>query len=292
MKKFDPVPMMSTTAVDFITNKIVKPTEKKKIIVEYGSGMSTLFFLNKLIDAKIKCKYIAVERNFAWYERIRSEISAELVEKKKWGLKFYLKYLFQPSTISKYIPKQYKRLPHVKRRMLKRLPAFLMLKRMQEKFGQRQALFKNYGGYVDFDYFYAYEDFKDQYGESPSKFIYIKYPLTDLITELQSGSLIEMSVIIDGGPRLDIVRYMYSFPNLSIEIFLLEAGRGFYSSVINAQPTGRFIAARENKLINGEKYLDINDNHNYVKFSNYVDLLDPWSLEYALSTELWYFRNK
>ncbi len=287
-------PMMSASAVNFITKKITCPisSHKKYYVVEYGSGMSTLFFTNKLAEAGIECTYIAVERSHGWFEKIRNMLDARITEKNRWGIGNYLEYLVSPGSALWYIPKQCRRLPKVKMNMLKRFPKIFVSQSFKEGFGQKKAT-SEILGFGKFDYFYIYEGFKDQYGESPNKYIYIYYPLGEMIKDLEDGLEVFANIIVDGGPRADIVQRMHAltlaFPKLSVSIFLLEAGRGFYSPVLSSLSSGQYIPAKENVLIDGSQYLQKKKR----SLSNpSTCMMGSENLQYALNTELWYYTNE
>jgi hypothetical protein len=146
-------------------------------------------------------------------------------------------------------------------------------------------------GSVHFDYRYVYEGFKDQFGESPHKYHYIRLPLTPLIETLQAGGECHAVFIIDGGPRADIVEEVFSlidaFPNLSVDIFLLEAYRGYYEPVLSSHPGGRFIPAGRNEMLDGRPYLE--QRVEGRPSSPCAALLAEPSVEEALARELWHF---
>lgn len=173
--------------------------------------------------------------------------------------------------------------------MLLALPKYIISQRRKRAFGE--LVFGARQKEMDLKIFYCYEGFKDQFGESQNKEIYIKTPLMAIEDALQSGAHIELISIVDGGPRRDIVKYLIelsnTYENLKLDIFLLEAGRGWYADFINRYTEGKFVSADSNVKADGSIYLE------EPKFRSKCDNLSgSGSVQRALQTELWHYTNR
>lgn len=286
----NPVPMMSKTAVNFIESKLLHQTSNVKYIYEYGSGTSTIYFLDKLKECCFN--YNAVERSPQWFEKVRKHLGAELKSEIFWGRSAFINFLRSAGQERYYVPSDCKRLPKFQRsfrRQLKALASSKFLKTYGQKFANLQ--FTNGS---EFNYYYIYEGFKDQYGESPNKHIYINWPIENLISCPPADNKVDLYIIIDGGPRADIVERWYAFsksyPQINVQLFLLEAGRGFYQPIIKSIG-GQFISAKENSLIDGRPYLDKTKAFK-SNITNNTVLMGGYDLSYSLNTELWYYSSK
>ena len=173
--------------------------------------------------------------------------------------------------------------------MLLALPKYIISQRRKRAFGE--LVFGARQKEIDLKIFYSYEGFKDQFGESPNREIYIKIPLMSIEDVLKSGAHIELISIVDGGPRRDIVEYLLelcdAYRNLKLDIFLLEAGRGWYADLINRYTEGKFVAADSNEKVDGSIYL----GESTVR-SECDNLSGSGTLQRALQTELWHYTNR
>jgi hypothetical protein len=283
----DRVPQMSAAAADFIAEKLANGRKGKRYIIEYGSGGSTLYFVSILEAKGVACNYVAVERSHGWFEAVANALDVQFHERKPWGLRRYLGYLLAVAP-QRTIPAECRRLGRHKIHMLKRLPRDLLSRRLGAYFCTMR--YRGGRGAVAIDYVYVYEGFKDQFGESPNRGVYINEPLADLLEEADRGDSIWASVIVDGGPRADIVDRILSlahtYPNVGFEIFLLDAGRPFYSYVLDTHPSGVFVPARENVKVDGGQYLQASSPR---QLGTCEKLITSGSLEQALATDLWYW---
>jgi hypothetical protein len=281
--------MMSATAVDFIAERLVRGRDMKRHVVEYGSGASTLYFTRLLAAHRVPCVFTAVERNIDWYTKVCAGLSAVVYERNEWGMASYLAYLVRP-TGRREMPRECRRLPWQKWRMLKRMPIHVIRRDSLRYFCDMRA--RAEVGTVTADYCYVYEGFKDQFGESPNKTIYIDLPLQKLLGDCISGEPVWAGVVVDGGPRGDIVERILTladhYANLHVEIFLLEAGRPLYTPILASRPGGRFIGAQDNVRIDGRVYLS---PPAAGVGSRCQQLMTVGDLDRALGTELWYYSN-
>ncbi|MDP3735443.1 MAG: hypothetical protein Q8R39_03380 [bacterium] len=287
---------MSATAVRYITTHLLRrknsSLEREHFIIEYGSGDSTKFFVDELITANIVARYVAVERSPLWYARMLSYFPGGTTARNVWSLKDYVAFLRSESQNVWDVPPECRRLEREQKKMktLRFIAEFLFRKNnfwFDEKYGVKIDC-------IDFEYAYIYEGFKDQYGESPNKHKYIRLPLTGLLEALQAGRKCHAVFIIDGGPRADIVKECFDlidrYKNLTVDIFLLEAYRGYYESILSSRPGGRFIAAEKNEMLDGRAYLP-EPHGSEAPLSACSVLLDAPTREAALLKELWHFTN-
>lgn len=287
------VPAMSRTATNYISNYLQKELrsgdENHQYIVEYGSGASTHYFIGILSRHSLRPNYYCVERSIQWFDFFVSQTNAQLISQKQWGLWRYLRFIFLPHPPPYGLPSECRRLPKQKWRMLLALPKYIISQRRKRAFGE--LVFGARQNEIELKIFYSYEGFKDQFGESPNKEIYIKTPLMPIEDALKSGAHIELISIVDGGPRRDIVKYLLelsnTYINLKLDLFLLEAGRGWYADLINRYTEGKFVAADLNEKVDGSIYLV--ESTVRSKCDNFSG---SGSLQRALQTELWHYTNR
>ena len=285
--------MMSATAVANILSvfRARNTGQNKYFVVEYGSGNSTKFFVEYLAREHIAAHYIAVERSPEWYEKIRALFPGGMLVKRYWTLSEYVAYARATPQNAWPLGEGCGRLATIQKKMLSpRSLATLFFRKRRFWFDAR---YETGLGSVRFDYRYIYEGFKDQFGESPHKFHYIRLPLVPLLDALQGGGACHAIFIIDGGPRADVVKEILDlidqYKNLAVDIFLLEAYRGYYEPALSSRPGGRFIAAERNEMVDGRPYL-AHDAPRRMSFSC-AALLDAPSVDEALARELWHFTN-
>ena len=287
------IPVMNATAVSYITGKLVgrKDSAKEYFIFEYGSGHSTKFFVDRLVRENIAAHYVAVERDPRWYSEMLAYFPGGTSVKHRWSFKDYLKFIKSAPQNIWDVPHECMRLAEVQRNMAspQRFIKFL-LARNSFWF---DAVYRTQLGCLDFSYCYIFESFKDQYGESPHKSRYIGIPLEGLHRALKAGTACHAAVMIDGGPRADIDKEMFSlidtYKHLTVDIFLLDAHRGYYQQVISSRPGGRFVAAEKNKMADGRTYL--NEAGVKGKESVCTKLMGVPNVRDALQRELWHFTN-
>jgi hypothetical protein len=126
------------------------------------------------------------------------------------------------------------------------------------------------------------EGFKDQYGESPKADGYITAPFSVLDDTVKN-----ISVIIDGGPRLEIVKFWVDWqeknPTVRVKLFLLEAYRQWYSEYLKQESKGKFLPVIENVDISNKIYINPDSNFNNK------DPMSASSFEEAMAKELWVY---
>jgi hypothetical protein len=101
----------------------------------------------------------------------------------------------------------------------------------------------------------------DQYGESPNKADYIDCA-TDVFKErLQRGERVNACVLVDGGPRMDILHAIFdleeAYNNFQCSVFLYEGCRRYYDEVISRRPEGEFHPGSSHTIAGEKMYGDL-----------------------------------
>jgi hypothetical protein len=258
-----PVPYLSDRSVEFIVDTIV--SDDFPVLVEFGSGGSSRFFLRHLLDQGRKCCFVSVETAERWYRRVIEAIrmdlsgrstSEETLDVRPWTIKRIRAYLAGESQTSLDVPAPLRRLESAKK-VLRGGRFGLLRKRLWPRARPRDATYSVLiDGTVRFLYELRTEFVKDQYGESPFKQECIDAGLAPVRRALSDGTnVVRAAFLIDGGPRGDIVHAILdledAYPNFLPSIFLFEAQRLFYEPAISRRQSGQFIAGT-NRMLNGE----------------------------------------
>ncbi len=292
----DPIPTLSRKNVMFV-EKIID--EKNiEIIIEYGSGSSTLYFIKNYKNKKIKFR--SVENNKIWfYQNIRSiskifNPKNNVLNKVYWDKKDYknfYKTTTQPFTkiidgkskINK-IKNRLKLGPFYKcegysnsklsfiytliRPLLIFVSGFIQ---NFNKFNNEKSEWKSEIDQLEFTYKLISPSGKDQFAENPNKDDYVEAGIKFLENETKNKKIL---IMIDGGPRHYIIdriinkKYKHHF-----HICLFDAYRPEYESILNKYK-GTFFSGDE-KLIDG---------------TNLYDTFSGWDKDpQCLAKELWYF---
>ncbi len=284
---------MSATASRYIIQKLVERGKlgKEYFIVEYGAGYSTEVFLDQLIKEHVHATYVAVERDPWWYKEVLKMFPGGILAKHQWSFSDYKKFVkANPQNIWE-VPESCARLKTTQKKLgsLCGMIRFF-LKKNTFWFNSEYRLKI---GTVNFECPYICEPFKDQYGESPHKNKYIGIPLEELVNQLKSGKECHAVIMIDGGPRADVVNEIFSLlkthKNLTVDIFLFEAYRGYYQNVIAVHPEGKFIPAEKNERSDGTLYLQ--EPSIEEKGSLCMKLMGVTDVNDALKRELWHYTN-
>lgn len=290
-----PVPFMSDNIAEFISDRL----GEFDIVVEYGSGSSTRYFLRKLRETKRDCEFVSVEHSRAWFldviEGIMDDlrdvpVSERVFNLHPWGIQRIISYLKAESRSKLAIPPNLQRLPKSQQALggFLHLLKLLLHKSNRPHDGLFSILVDNS---VRFLYLLRAELMKDQFGESPFKMRYINAGL-DPVRKLMCGNPeLSAAFIIDGGPRGDIMDAIFDLEDLSLglrlSIFLPEAHRTFYWDTLGRRETGIFIKG-SNRMLNGDATYDIPCNREKNKFF----YGKPDVTEEELSAkELWYYRG-
>lgn len=286
------VPVMSATAARYITDTLLERTNLRKpyFIFEYGAGRSTKFFTDRLIERRIAANYVAVERDPQWYAEIRKLFPRGRLTKHPRPLGDYFRFIRSKPHNVWDVPEACRRLAGEQRKM--RSPKNVLALVFRNGNFWFDASYHATMDRLQFECVYVFEGFKDQYGESPHKYRYMRIPLERLKRALESKQECHAAVIIDGGPRADIVKDFFSlidtYKNLTVDMFLLEAYRGYYQPILSSRPGGRFIAAEKNEMADGRPYLE---ETALEKNTPCAALLGAPSVRDALARELWHYAN-
>lgn len=281
--RLNPVPQMSKTAVQEIGGRITNDLQsgQKTVIVEYGSGGSTKYFYEKFKSQGIG-KYIAVERHYDWFCKVADALEAKVKITESISYFSQFKVLLKKSDNIK-VPAEHQRWRKYRRRAIK----YFLREMIKNIIFRKSSRFHSRVGTVkgDFPLYLVFreEGFKDQYGESPKAYQYITAP-----SKYLKGNERRVNVIIDGGPRLEIVKFWIGWhnehPSVTLRLFLMEAFRPWYSNYL-LKEGGNFIGFTENVKISNETYLE--------KSSNFK-VNDPMSannIEDVKSKELWIWES-
>ena len=289
--------------------KVEKIIAKNNIdtIIEYGSGSSTIYFLNKYKSRKIKL--ISIENTKFWFYRniytIKKlfEYGNENLKKNYWSDKDY-KYFYSKAH-SPYTPiiegnsriENWKRImkltPLIEFRFVRSIiyrtgmniknpftgkfkiliPIFILLNKILRKIPK----FKNENSQwtitikdCQFIYNLISPSIKDQFGESPNREEYTISGINSL--GKQNNNIL---VMIDGGPRHFIVdKLIHLLKDKNLHICLFDAYRPEYKKILNKYP-GQFYEGNDN-LINKSALYDMGTQDEVRK-------------RFILEHELWYY---
>lgn len=274
------VPSLSGRNVDLIAAEIGR---KPSMIVEYGSGGSTLFFIKQLVGT-YKVKFVSIENTSEWFCRVAKELQKLLgggkVVKNYWPLSKYKSFLqggFAPFTriidgYSRYAswaaimkagpfwrfePASNSRFALNKNANVVMRPIFGQLTNLFRRLG----LFRHYDAClnisennVDLHYLLLSPGIKDQFGESPFRDDYADAWQAYLTPEVTS-----VLFMIDGGPRHYIVDRIHSFqknnPHIEVVIALFDAHRPEYEPILDQFDAGCFYKGSMT-LCNGAQFYD------------------------------------
>jgi hypothetical protein len=286
------VPALSRKNVLFIEELIKQ--NKIQLIIEYGSGNSTLYFLEKL-KAAPSLKFTSVENTKSWFYKNIKAISKNfspsrpVLVRKYWEAERYKE--FYKASFEPYTPIQEgaSRVERWKRAM--ELGPFFRFERpksrlyeiiakpvfkISNKFLRQFSKFKNERSSwkcrinkVDFSYQLVPPSMKDQFGESPNRDEFIQAGLEQVSQDSKN-----ILVMIDAGPRHYIIdKIIETLPNKNLHICLFDAQRPEYESVLSKY-SGEFFSG-ETELIDGTDFYSSIYPDNDLKAS-------------MLSKELWY----
>lgn len=295
-----PVPMLSDNLTTFIANKM-KETDYDAF-VEYGTGNSTRFFLNHLLQLKKKCLFITVEYSHSWFvetiKAIQSDlkhisISEEKLRLDPWTYGKCKRYLHGKNATSLDLPPDLRRLPAAKKTFGGPLNTKMLSYRLKKNNRPLDGCYTvTIEDSLEFMLFLKSEFMKDQYGESPIKREYIEVGLDPIRRKLSQGEVVNAAFFIDGGPRGDIVNSILDLEEANGEfdptIFLCDAYRLYYAGSVSRRPSGIFIKG-SNKTLNGEAVYKRNNFGKKAQFWHGKLEVSPAELA---EKELWFYQSK
>jgi hypothetical protein len=291
-----PVPQLSSNLSKFIVKKMKEVDYD--IIVEYGSGNSTRFFLKHLVDMEKKCLFITVEYNTSWFlyviQTIKSNFTSEIMTEEKLDLNFWTfskcrRYLYGKNGTSLDLPDDLKRLPVATKAFGGSFNVKMFLYRLKKSSRpQDGCYYVTIANSVRFLAFLRAEFMKDQYGESPIKKEYIDAALDPIRGRSSLGKTTKALFFIDGGPRGDIVHSILDlqdmYSNFYPTIFLAEAHRSYYTDPLSRRPSGIFMKG-SNRTLNGEPvYKDLSGEKAEFVYGKAVVSADELA-----EREAWYY---
>ncbi len=260
MENLEPFPHMSDNTAQLFIETI--NGDDFDVVVEYGSGSSTIYYLNRLIEIGFRGTFISVEFDGAWYDQVLDRARKTYAQKKLRNERF-AKIPWSDEKLENYLLGVNERnwdLLECGRRFEAQGKAAIYGNAMAPThvagcpnflFAQERPFDCTYGATIDeglsFLYVLRHEYFKDQFGESPIKNDYIKgglrWPILQRLKDDPSD--LKAAFIIDGGPRGHIVERIFDmeneYSNFHPTIFLLEANRIYYNSAMGRRATGRFV---------------------------------------------------
>jgi len=295
----EPVPVLSKNSVEHIADTIKK--NEFDYIVEYGSGASTRFHLNLLVEQKNPITFISVERSYAWFlkvvQAVRYEyarnISGESFKKTVWDKQKVNNYLQAISRVGNWVPSEFHRLPRAQAQLKKTMQGWRRYKNLSRVLsdGFYQACINNT---TSFMYYNKAEIMKDQYGESPYKEDYIRAGLDPVEERLNSaGNTVSALFIVDGGPRGDVVQAIMDlenqYPHLRVTVYVCEAQRSYFHDVLKKRETGYFIQGSRCMLDGRKVYGEKERMGPDAQFKYGVSSMTP---EDMLEKEMWFYASR
>ncbi len=266
-------------------------------IVEYGSGASTIYFIDHYKKKNIK--FISVENTKSWfYENIKTVSTKFMCKNSSLKQRFWTSSEYQNFWSTQNQP--YTRIQNGKSRVerWKRImelgpffrfesdsgsrfqgkfnifrPIFKLLNRllrMLPKFSNENSSWKSEIESLKFFYELVSPSMKDQFGESPNRDVFVRAGIQPL--SLNDKNIL---IMIDAGPRHYIVDEVIRFlGSKELHICLFDAHRPEYNEILNKYD-GKFYKGN-NKLADGtDFYSKLHPDENYRNS--------------ILSKELWYY---
>ncbi len=262
----NPVPAISDNITLFIDQKIYDLNFS--FFIEYGAGNSTKYFLKNIYKTKKRVNFISMEYDSTWFlntvETIKSDFSSIINESFQlkltpWSYEKCSKYFEGESLVNFKIPNNQKRLPKGRKKFTGRLNYKMFIYRFFKKVRPFDGTFSvKIGDMLSLSLILKNDFIKDQYGESPIKKDYIYAPFEYLLKEIEKGEKIVTLIIIDGGPRFDILKQILDQEekndNFFPVIFLCDAHRIFYNEQIKRRPNGMYLRGTNRTLNNRVLY--------------------------------------
>lgn len=293
-----PVPVLSKKNVEFINRLIT--ANNIDLIIEFGSGNSTIYFINKLQDTKITL--LSVENTKYWFYRNISTITKKFklvftnINRKFWEATDYKK--FYDNLHPPYTPiiKGRSRVEKWKRAMdmgpffrfekdsgskfagnfLSFRSYFILINkilRLLPRFRNERSTYQCKVNQLKFIYELVSPSMKDQFGESPNRDEYL-----DAGAKIISDKYKNILVMIDAGPRHYIAdKLLQKDIKGNLHICLFDSHRPEYENVLQKYD-GKFYPG-DSCLIDGSEFYS--NLYNNKKEMNKI-----------LSKELWYFLKR
>ena len=297
LKSFNVCPAVSENIVKKITNALCKLAQPK-IFMEWGSGGSTLFYLDFFIRNNIACSFLSVECELSWHRKVIEKIhdkydgllAQEIYSYQNWSEAKCRKYLkAREQKLLCDIPDLIRKLSVGKNRLkeaiLKENGSFL-------KDGYYSVYVNNL---INFKYILKAECFKDQYGESPLKDEYVNSGIFEIESFLNENPKSSLAIVIDGGPRLDILKALLAvekkYTQANLFICLHDGARHFYQEVLSEYPEGYFVKGSGYKVggsptFSKQQYIDPQIEENKVWYGQKAP-----KIKTLLDKEGWFYEK-
>jgi hypothetical protein len=242
------------------------------LILEFGAGGSTLFFLERL---KKYCRYKAFENTKQWFFKLAESLEAEYgagqsqrvywtscdykdflaggskpytpivngkSRYKNWqeAVQLYWFWLVAPDCHATRFPKVPRALWTILRPLLIQIISLLRTMGLARLYN---ATWVGRCGTADVELLLFPPAIKDQFGESPFRDRYLNPALSSL-SELAEQGGGQAFIFIDGGPRHYLLDKIYShaktLAGIDVHFYLFDAQRSEYEPVLNKYPASRF----------------------------------------------------
>jgi len=317
-----PVPILSDNNVKMICDEI---DNTYKYLVEYGLGSSTLYFIDSFQKKKINI--ISIENDFTWFSSVISNFlkkqKVDKISQMNYPFTIYqiIRFILKLKKKNNKIPEELSRRfdwkevllygkfkkfsPNSKSKFslhpfywkIIKWPLILFkfahycifrkkrptLSEFSCEYNNTKIFFKNIPPKL-----------KDQFGESPSMRKYINAGLIEIKSQLSTNQDVKAAFIIDGGPRGEILNEIFNleekYSNFYPTVFLCEAHRVFYNSIINKRPSGEFIKGSN---------ITINKQPVYTKPKMKNELISKYwygknniTVEELSEKEIWFYKRQ
>ncbi len=292
-------PFVSANICRFITEQLVQ--HDYDFVIEYGSGGSTIYYLQALLEAQKRCVFTSVEYNPDWFHKMVKTIQAmwpqdalasEKHERHPWPFDKCKRYIHGRNASRLEIPEGMGRLKKAQEKMgglwSFRLPLLRFFPNCRPIDGFYSASIKNS---IDMQLILRTELFKDQYGESPIREEYVQNPLKPLQSRIDAQKEVSAAFLIDGGPRGDILKTILDLDDqytcFRPTVFMCDANKVIYANQMKRRPKGVFVDG-SNQTIDGSPLYTRKLSGAKARFLHDAEHVDPSS---QAKKELWFYRS-
>ncbi len=282
----EPCPAVSKNIIDFFSKEI---KNDYNYLVEYGSGSSTLFWINKVNNYNINL--ISIENDYDWHNLIIKHL------KKDFKLKNIIKKTTQTAIFGRiiYTLKLLFGLPKApdqisKLNKWKKQPFFFI-----KKDNHIKSIFSCYNNKMFIKLINIPPKIKDQFYEAPNADQYISAGLMQIEKDLKTKKQIKAAFIIDGGPRGEIVNKIldleekYDF--FQPTILLCDSYRHYYCESMKRRPSGKHIKGSNIKLNNELLYKKNSYRIRDIEVSQFLYGKNHLLLDDILNKEAWFYKR-
>lgn len=302
-REIKPYPALSCAVAKYLIKELAV-TKVPRMIIEYGSGGSTLYYLDNILEQNQPTLFVSVEFRSSWYEKLIEQIrrryqnlSNEQLLLRNWSKEKCKLYFKADNKTIMNIPDEIKLLDITRESVKKEL----LLNEKDDNFpfvdGDYLVFIK--GKLIEFKYFLRTDFFKDQFGESPVKDDYINVGIDEATTFLKGNLNGSIIFIIDGGPRIDILQVVFDLmkkhPKASFLIFIHDAYRLYYQKILSRYPDGSFIIGSGNETLGGGTVFNLANEKQMNKLDALLYMFEYGTtspkMEFLLKKEAWIYEN-